>query len=112
MKAHIELNRESGTRKMIMTMAATILVVLMVLVMMKMMKRREKRKCLTAFGPSKNTDLSSFWPFLQNSSKLPVHLRKKLPSQITLEERYYIEPSIDKLQYLKLESRVYYTSTN
>ena len=110
---HIELNRESGTRKMIMTMTATILVVLMVLVMMKMMKRREKRKCLTAFGPSKNTDLSSFWPFLQNSSKLLVHLlRKKLPSQITPEERHYIEPSIDKLQYLKLKSRVYYTSKN
>ena len=35
MKAHTELNRESGTRKMIMTMAATMLVVLMVLVMMK-----------------------------------------------------------------------------
>lgn len=35
MKAHTELNRESGTRKMIMTMAATILVVLKVLVMMK-----------------------------------------------------------------------------
>ena len=35
MKAHTELKRESGTRKVIMTMAATILVVLMVLVMMK-----------------------------------------------------------------------------
>lgn len=35
MKAQTELNRESGTTEMIMTMAATILVVLMVLVMMK-----------------------------------------------------------------------------
>lgn len=35
MKEHTELKRESGTRKMIITMAATILVVLMVLVMMK-----------------------------------------------------------------------------
>ena len=31
---------------------------------MMMVKRREKGKCLTAFVPSKNTDLSSFWPFL------------------------------------------------
>ena len=56
---------------------------------MMMTKRREKRECLTAFVPSKNTDLSSIWSFLQNSSKLLVHLRKKLPSQITLEKRYY-----------------------
>ena len=68
---------------------------------MMMMKRREKRECLTAFVPSKNTDLSSIWSFLQNSSKLLVHLRKKMPSQITLEKRYYIELSIDKLQHLK-----------
>ena len=32
-----------------------------------------------------------------------VHLRKKLPSQITLEKRYYIELSIDILQHLKFE---------
>ena len=82
---------------MMMTMKMTMMM------MMTMPKRREKRKCLTAFVPSKNTDLSSFWPFLQTSSKLLVHLRKKLPSQITLEKRYYIEPSIDKLQYLKFE---------
>ena len=70
---------------------------------MMMMNRREKRECLTAFVPSKNTDLSSIWSFLQNSSKLLVHLRKKMPSQITLEKRYYVELSIDKLQHLKFE---------
>ena len=70
---------------------------------MMMMKRREKRECLTAFVPSKNTDLSSIWSFLQNSSKLLVHLRKKMRSQITLEKRYYVELSIDKLQHLKFE---------
>lgn len=70
---------------------------------MMIMKRREKRECLTTFAPSKNTDLSSIWSFLQNSSKLMVHLRKKLPSQITLEKRYYIELSIEILQHLKFE---------
>ena len=40
MKAHIELKRESGTTKMITTMAATVLVVLVVLVMMMMNNSR------------------------------------------------------------------------
>lgn len=40
MKAHTELKRESGTRKMIMTMAATILVVLMMKVIMMMISNK------------------------------------------------------------------------
>ena len=45
---------------------------------MMIMKRREKRECLTTFVPSKNTDLSSIWSFLQNSSKLTGSLKKKI----------------------------------